>query len=349
MSPAESIKYARTRDGVNIAFVDEGEGFPIVGIPPWISHLGIPFPPRGPIPGFRVIMYDKRGCGLSDRNVADLSLEARMLDLEAVVAALGLERFAIGAASEAGPLALAYAAANPERVSRLLLIATFANGQELPREIYEAVTSVVKADWNLACETLAAMFAPPEARPLFVQAFRNAATQEDAARMWSMIPSIDVTGVLDSIECPVMVIHGTDDRVIPFDLGRKLAGAIPHARLVPVPGGHVATQEELGARQQAWMTFLAEELALPEVARALGGDDRGRAPRGNLPTGERLTSRETEVLERIAEGKTNAEIAAALVIAPNTVATHVKRILTKTGAANRTEAVSIARRLGILD
>ena len=134
-APPQDVRFCRTADGVRIAYAVHGSGPPLVITTCWLSHLQYDW--ESPV--WRhflldlgrfatVIRYDERGYGLSDWDVTDFSLEPRIADLEAVVDAAGFDRFALLAMSQGGPVAIAYAARHPERVTRLILYGSYAAG-----------------------------------------------------------------------------------------------------------------------------------------------------------------------------------------------------------------------------
>src|SRR5258708_1998806 len=160
------VRYCPSFDGTPIASSLRGDGPPIVWIPGWISHLDIDFQLSQ---GMGVIPYtdrhlwvqmDKRGSGLSARNVSDFSLEARIRDVEAVAEHAGLDDFALGGHSEGGPIAIAYAAKHPEQVTKLIILGSFANGAGLAGtpQMRDAVVAITKAEWGMASKVMAELF-----------------------------------------------------------------------------------------------------------------------------------------------------------------------------------------------
>lgn len=265
------IRYARTSDGVNIAYALRGEGLPLVRIAGWISHLELfqlAFPPY---PGVRQLDFDKRGTGLSDRATGDYAVETRLRDVEAVVEAVGLKRFALFGWSEGGPVAIRYAAEHPERVTHLVLNGTWASGMPPKRDTYDAIRALIAAEWGLGSAMLNNLFMPgasAEETERFRLVQERGATAQDALALWDAIPGIDVSGYLDRIACPTLVVHVRGDRVVPFDLGRRLAGAIQGARLVTIEGiRHVPGPAEFRAERRAVAEFLG--LAMPEDERTM--------------------------------------------------------------------------------
>jgi len=246
------IQYARTADGVSIAFWTIGEGMPYVSMPVLpLTHVGLEWQ----WPELRrsyerlserrmVVRYDGRGAGLSDRDVTDFSLDAHVLDLEAVVDHLGLERFALAAFGSPGPVAIAYAARHPERVSHLLLWCSYARVSDWSRSPQiQAVRSLLDKDWEVYTETVAHVAfgwsAGEEARR-YAAYMRESMTQEAAQAAFAASVEYDVTALLPQLRVPTLVVHR---RQVPFpDVGvaRHLASRVPGARLLLLEGASLA-------------------------------------------------------------------------------------------------------------
>jgi pimeloyl-ACP methyl ester carboxylesterase len=239
----QRIGFCTTGDGVRIAYATKGEGFPVLYCPAWASHVELNAfnEDTGP---FQLVQYDKRGTGLSDRNLGDYSIPTRLLDIEAVVSALGLSRFALYGNSEGGPLAIAYTAAHPEHVARLILDGGFAVGDTTAeeRDTRAALVALVRANWGMGSAALTSVFwdddTPAEWMTYWHRLQREAVTPSDAAAMWQANGTVDVRALLPAIRCPTLVIHGRNDKAIPFDRGRELAAGITNARLYSDEGGH---------------------------------------------------------------------------------------------------------------
>ncbi|MDP9236731.1 MAG: alpha/beta fold hydrolase [Chloroflexota bacterium] len=243
------IGFCTTSDGVRIAYATIGAGSPRVWVPAWVSHLALDWEDadsRADIEYWAarntIVRYDKRGTGLSERKMEDYSIDARVLDLEAVVDDLKLKKFAVTGSSEGGPVAIAYAARHPERVSRLILMGTFAHGAGEGRgETIDAFAQLVEAEWGLGSQTVANLFLPSASADQlqrFAQYERDSASRHDAAAMIRALKDIDVSALLPKITAPTLVVHGRKDAVIPFALGCELASKIPNAQLFAFEGGH---------------------------------------------------------------------------------------------------------------
>jgi pimeloyl-ACP methyl ester carboxylesterase/DNA-binding CsgD family transcriptional regulator len=366
----QDIMFCRTRKGVTLAWARSGRGPPLVKAANWLSHLEHDWqsPVWRPLlerlgRHHTVIRYDERGCGLSDRDVDDLSFEAWVEDLEAVVDAAGLDRFPLLGVSQGGPIAIAYAARHPERVSRLILYGTYLRGrlnrEPTPSEREEAETLVqlVRVGWGKDSDAYHRVFASlfwPEASLAEMKAFaelqRISATPETAARIVQGFDRVDVTEVAPGVTVPALVLHVEGDARIPFEEGRHVAATLPDATFVPLPGvNHVLTPgdpafEPFLERVQGFLGVEGDAGAGVEAGVARG-TDRGRGPA--LPKGlDELTPRERDVLELMARGLDNRSIARELSIASKTVRNHVSSVFAKLGAGHRGEAVVRARELG---
>jgi class 3 adenylate cyclase/alpha-beta hydrolase superfamily lysophospholipase len=264
------IRFCTTSDGVRIAYETYGDGYPFVWVQGWISHLELDWFLRGPeieewAQKMMIVRYDKRNTGLSDRGLDDLSVETRVRDLEAVVDALKLKRFALEGESEGGPIAIAYAAKYPRRVSHLLLYGTYVKGGWAAGDgSGQAIRELIRTQWGLAQSVFTEMLLPgasAEQRQLFGKLQLGGASVDDAIRLLEAVGSIDVRALLPKITARTLVIHGKEDRAIPYSQGRELAAGIRNASLVTLEGGHDAgahgTEDAL-ASKQACLDFLAD-------------------------------------------------------------------------------------------
>jgi class 3 adenylate cyclase/pimeloyl-ACP methyl ester carboxylesterase len=236
------IQYVQTSDGVSIAYYDVGRGAPLVALPyvPWsdvrseFSSPAYNFHPRL-ASEHRLIRYDVRGAGLSQRGVTDFSLAALQLDLDAVINRLGVDRVSLYAEANASMVALAYAAANPTRVDRMILWGGVARASDFwasPR--LKAVQSLFEQDWELYTETLAQVifgFASGEPAQWFAAYMRDCVNQEEAGAHVAAGLSWDVTHLLPSISAPTLLLQPSDAPMAPMAWGRELASSIPGAQL----------------------------------------------------------------------------------------------------------------------
>jgi class 3 adenylate cyclase len=277
----QQIRFCTTSDGVRIAYATSGSGEPLVVVPGWVSHLELDWDEGyrrvllEPVAEhFTVIRYDKRGTGLSDRNVNDFSTEARLRDLEAVVDHLKLDSFALQGISEGGPIAIEYAVRHPERVRALILSSTFAKGERLGRkETRDALVALVRAEWGLGTQTLSSLFMPgatPEEHQLALRYARAASSPEHAAALLEAVYASDVSGLLDRIAAPTLVLHARRDKAIAFEHGRELAGTIPNARLVAFESDRhapdPATAQQMAQAILGFLQEVSQPAALPATA-----------------------------------------------------------------------------------
>jgi class 3 adenylate cyclase len=267
----QRIQFCTTPEGIRIAHAVHGEGYPLISISGWTSHIELMWESNeayregvlGAVArGYQRIIYDKRGTGLSTRPVEDLSTEAQVGDLEALVAQLKLKKFALYGYSEGGPIAIAYAAAHPRQVSHLVLQGTYPLGSALSKpEAQRAMLALVRAEWGVGSMTLANLFmngASQEEIDGFQRFQRKAASAEEAASMLEADYARDVTGLLGDITAPTLVLHGTKDRAIPIAAGRDIAAGIKGARFVTYDGAHVPTGAARDEVSEKMFAFLDE-------------------------------------------------------------------------------------------
>jgi class 3 adenylate cyclase/pimeloyl-ACP methyl ester carboxylesterase len=246
------IQYAQTADGVSIAFYAMGEWMPLVVFsgPPF-SHRQM----QWQIPEWRrwseqlakkrmLIGFDSRGTGLSDRDATDFSLDAQILDLEAVVDHLGLQQLALLASTHGGPMAIAYAVRHPERISHLILWCTYASGSDfLQSPQVAAIRGLLNQDWQLYTETLShAYMGWPEGRSArqFAVYLRESVTQEAAQAAYGALNEVDVSPLLAQVRAPTLVLHRRQVTFPAVDIARRLASGIPDARLALLEGSSAA-------------------------------------------------------------------------------------------------------------
>jgi class 3 adenylate cyclase/pimeloyl-ACP methyl ester carboxylesterase len=241
------IRYARTSDGASIAYSARGAGPPLVAtITSWESMrwdgddaLGRAYYDEL-ARQFHLVRYDRRGVGLSDRNRNDFSLELEVGDLDAVVDAAGLRRFALLGQFHMGPVAIEYAATHPDRVSHLVLYGTYARGADLTRtEVKESLTAMMRSHWGIASRTLVDLVSPGvpgDVLDHMAERTRQSVSGETAASILRAAYETDVTSRLPSLRMPTIVIHRDRDRAVRFELGRSLAAQIPDATFIGLEG-----------------------------------------------------------------------------------------------------------------
>ena len=269
------IQYAKRADGAKTALGTMGSGPYLVVPPGWVSHLdrvqGDPVE-RAFLERLAehntVVFYDKHGCGLSDRNRTDFTLEDDLLDLDAVAEHLAVTRFALFGNSSGGSMSLLYAARHPETVTRLALYGTSAGiaPGEHPRfeATKAALAGLIRANWGLASKALADVFYPKgvdlETRERYARFERTAATGEMAATLLERAEfETDLRPLLPEITAPALVLHRRGDQAVPFNAGRELAMLLPNARFVPLEGDiHVPAEGDTESVLRPLLEFLSE-------------------------------------------------------------------------------------------
>jgi pimeloyl-ACP methyl ester carboxylesterase/DNA-binding CsgD family transcriptional regulator len=350
------IRFCTAADGAKIAVGTYGKGPPLVRAGTWLTH--VEYDATSPLSAHwceelskrhRYVAYDGRGCGLSDREVGGLSLDVFVGDLEAVVDGLGLERFALLGMSMGAPVAVAYAAKHPDRVSRLVLFGGFyrsylSSKNPDPRVLVEAdvVLKSARLGWGTGSPALRQIFvaklmgeSTEAQRQAFEERQRVTSTAEVAEKYLRAQFALDVKDLAPRVSCPTIAFHCRGDQLIFFDQGRKLAALIPGARFVPLESkNHLLFREE-----PAWKDLVA-------ALRPFLDEDAGARA---LSPAKQLTSRQLDVLRGVARGLTDKEIAGELSLSPRTVEMHVARALAALDSANRAEAVGKAAALGLLE
>jgi Adenylate cyclase, family 3 (some proteins contain HAMP domain) len=242
------VRYCTTEDGVRIAYCVEGEGPPLLICADLIESFAVEhlLPELQAFFGelaenYKLIRFDRRGVGLSQRHVGDQSLGAAVSDVEAVVRAARPKRLAIWASSASGTVALTFAARHQRQLSGLVLFGSWARATDLlPHDALLAFASL----WRSNPDQAARNFPPDdlsiraEASLQRLEILRQSADGEDVARMFEAAaqPEWDATPFLGAIRTPTLVLYRRDDQAVPIALSRQLAAQIPGARLVPLPG-----------------------------------------------------------------------------------------------------------------
>lgn len=350
----QQIRFCRSFDGTRIAYAQTGEGSPLVMAPHWFGHLELTWQDAVWRPwlqalsrDYSLLRMDERGCGLSDRDVADLSFEALVRDLEAVADALGHQSFALYGTNHGGAIAIEYAARHPERVSHLVLFNAYARGwlrRGLPRAVEEeneARLKLIELGWErdepyyrqlLASQHIAQSASAEELGKL-AELVRWAVPVHNLVALIRCVFAIDVSAAATRVKCPVLVLQARAAPRVPFEEGRVIAGLILGARLVPLD----TTNNILLEREPAFAQFFDELRAfLPSSARVAG---RARFAG--------LTAREIDILERLAQGLDNAQIAAHLQLSEKTVRNYISQMFDKLGVENRGQAIVLARESGL--
>ncbi len=353
----QEIRFCASRDGTRIAYARSGQGRPVVRVPGWMSHLeheaASPLCRHwiaGLSASYTLWRYDQRGCGLSDHSPAEISFARWVDDLEAVIDASGAEQVALLGTLSGAAVAMAYAARHPARVRRLVLLGAFLRGRlrrdadERDREEARILLELAGLGWDRRDSSLrqcfTAQFVPSGDLAhwrCFDQLLRTSTSGGNAVRIMRELYAIDVSALACAVRCPTLVFHARGDLRVPFEQGRLLAAAIPGARLEPLDSGnHMLLEDE-----PAWQTFVRETgafLAEPGDLAAAGS--------GGTKL-EELTPRERQVLERVAAGLANPQIAAQLGLCEKTVRNHLTSIFAKMQVNTRAQAIVRAREAGV--
>ena len=346
-NPRQSLRFCTAADGTRIAIASIGAGPPLLRAAHWLSHVehDVHSPVWRPwltgiARNYQYIRYDLRGCGLSDRDVQDQSLDVWLTDLEAVVDALGLERFPLIGMSQGGAIAISYALRHPERVTHLVLLGAYARGclrRELTAQARleaETLVNMIRIGWggsNAAFrEAFTNQFIPGgTATQLqwWTELQQLTASPEMAARILEAFYGVDVVDEAAKLRVPTLVLHARGDIAVPFDEVRRLAALIPGARFVPLESdNHVLLDTE-----PAWATFMAELRCFLGTSRSDSGDDGSDHAA--------LTPAERKVLRLVALGLDNHAIARQLNKSEKTVRNQMSSIFDKLGVRTRAEAI----------
>jgi len=266
----QEIRFCRAPGGVRIAYATVGRGAPLVKTANWLNHLEYDWESpiwshllRGLARRRTLLRYDARGNGLSDWEVGELSLDAWVSDLEAVVDAANVERFPLFGVSQGCAISIAYAVRHPDRVSHLILYSGQAAGlyarNDDPVEIEKrkALTTLVRHGWGQANPAFRQVFtstfipnATREQADAFNELQRRTTSPECAARYFEATPWLDVRPLLAQVSAPTLVMHPRGDQDTPIELGRQMAAGIPGAQFVPLPGqNHLFLEGEPAAQR----------------------------------------------------------------------------------------------------
>jgi pimeloyl-ACP methyl ester carboxylesterase/DNA-binding CsgD family transcriptional regulator len=336
-------------DAGRIAFAVVGSGPAIVLPAWWVSHVveDWHFDPmrrfvEGLAAGRMVVRYDRVGTGMSDRERPRQTFtpEFEAATLGAVLDELGLTRVTLMGVSCGGCTAVSFAARWPERVDRLLLYGSYADGHALgPPEARKGMVDLVRSHWGLGSRLLADMFAPSwssEDRAAFTAIQRACADAQVAARLLELIYETDVRDDLPRVRAPALVVHREHDRAMRLRGAREVAALLPRAELVTLPGdAHLPWHGDGDAVLRAVAAFLG--IKAPPAASEPDAEVLGE-----------LSAREREVLALVAQGLSDSQIAERLVISPHTVHRHVANILAKLRLPTRAAAAARAARAGLL-
>jgi class 3 adenylate cyclase/pimeloyl-ACP methyl ester carboxylesterase len=276
----QEIRFCTARDGVQLAYSLIGQGPPLMKTGNWMTHLE--FDLQSPIwrhlyrelaKDHTLVRYDARGNGLSDRTVDEISFDAFVSDLETVVDAAGIARFALLGISQGCAISIAYAVRHPERVSHLILYGGYALGgnkrarSAAEKEEEAAMLTLMRLGWGKENATFRQLFTSQfipggtkEQADWFNELQRITVSGEVAVRMSEVNGETDVTALLPQVRVPTLVLHTRDEARVPFESGRRMAAGIPGARFVTLPGRNhlfLETEPAFGQFLEHTRTFLA--------------------------------------------------------------------------------------------
>jgi pimeloyl-ACP methyl ester carboxylesterase/DNA-binding CsgD family transcriptional regulator len=343
----QTIRYVRASDGLQLAWAEAGTGPPLVKAATWLTHLEHDF--ESPVwhhwttflaDHFHYIRHDERGCGMSEWNIRDLSLDRRVKDLETVVEASGLsEPFTLMGMSQGAAVCIAYAIRHPDRVARMVLCGGYARGamrrtDEEANRTYEAIirlSSLWGSDNPAFRQVFTSRFIPQgtdEQLRWFNDLCLKTVSPELAGPLLRSRADIDITALLTQVRTPTLVLHAREDAVVPIAEGRLLATEIPGAQFVELESrNHVLLEHE-----PAWVKFQEAVLAFT-----------GQSPVSQDAAFDDLSPRERETLALLADGLSNSEIAERLGISEKTVRNHLSHLFDKLGVWSRAQAIVFAR------
>ena len=346
MSLKHTVRYVRASDGVQLAWAQSGKGAPLVKAATWLTHLEYDI--ESPVwhhwteflsDHFRYVRYDERGCGMSDWDVDNFSLDRWVDDLADVVAAAGLtEPFTLLGMSHGAAVCIAYAARYPERVKAMILCGGFARGalrrsDAEANRMYEAIVNLSSL-WGSD---------NPSFRQIFTSRFIPGGSDEQlrwfnelclktispalAGTLLRARAHTDISSLLPLVKAPTLILHAREDAIAPIVEGHALATGIAGAEFVELESrNHVLLEHE-----PAWTKFQEAVLAFTNQAAAPAAAFRD------------LSKRERETLSLLAEGLSNSEIAERLGISEKTVRNHLSHLFDKLGVWSRAQAIVFAR------
>lgn len=371
----QSIRFCTTPDGVRLAYATLGSGSVLIKAGNPLTHLA--YDRHSPVwrhwweglaQHHTFIRYDERGCGLSDWHVDEFSIDAWVSDLETVVNQTGAKRFALLGISQGASVAIAYTVRHPEQVSHLILYGGYMRGRfhrnTSPEHQAESrmLIDLIRHGWgkdNPAFRQVFAMLFLPEGTieqtHWLNDLARITSSSENAAKMEEAFYQINVMDLAPQITVPTLVLHAQEDAMCSFEEGRLMATLIPNAKFVPLQSkNHILLEHE-----PAWAKFLHEidqflnsqsEIGLQNVNSSAHQPEASISSPlrlgKQLELTEKLTDREQEILNLIAQGLSNSQIGERCVLSPKTVRNHITHIFSKMQVTTRAEAIVRAREAG---
>lgn len=353
VDPVQNIRFARSADGVGIAYAAHGTGPPLLIDGCWLSHLQFDW--QSPV--WRhflvelgriatVIRYDERGHGLSDRGVTDHNLQARVADLEAVADDANLDHFALLAMAQGGPVAIEYAARHPERLTRLISYGSDAGEHAVPTsnelELGQAFEAMIKVGWGRPTSEFRRVFTSmmipggSEEQMCWIDDLQKLAVDaETAVLARSQRQTIDSSWRLRELNLPTLVVHSLGDQIKSFEQARYLAAHIRGARLVALDSSnHIVLSDE-----PAWPVLRRE------ITNFIAPDNVPVSADSGEDVASSLSHRELEILHVAARGCDNDAIALELTLSVRTVERHLRNVYAKLGLHGRTARTAAVARL----
>jgi pimeloyl-ACP methyl ester carboxylesterase/DNA-binding CsgD family transcriptional regulator len=349
MGFSQRIRYITTADGTRLAWAEAGQGPLLVKAANWLTHLEYEW--NSPIwqhwlqffsRHWRFVRYDERGCGMTEWNGGDLSLDTWVADLGAVIeAARPSEPVVLLGISQGASACIQYAIQNPESVRCLILYGGYARGafhRGTPetQAAYRAMIDLTRVAWGKENPTFRQVFTsrfipggtPEQLRWWNELCLRSISSGEVAARLLESRALMEMTAELGQVQSPTLVLHARSDEVISIEEGRLLAAAIPNAEFVELDSrNHVLLEHE-----PAWQRFCEAVLSFA-----------GRGAVTTTSPFSALSLRERQVLALMAEGLSNLNIAERLAISEKTVRNHASTVFDKLGVWSRAQAIVFAR------
>ncbi|WP_370200394.1 alpha/beta fold hydrolase [Roseibium sp.] len=338
--PKQDIFFVSAKDGARIACASSGRGPTIVRAAHWLTHISRDLDSPvwqhwlAELTGFgRLVRYDLRGCGLSSRNISEISFEAWLSDLEAVTEAID-EPFTLIGMSQGAALSIAYALRHPDKVERLVLIGGYARGllardtSDRARLEAATLTNLMRLGWGrddtAFNQVFTHLFIPDGTlaqHKWWRSLEQDTASADIAARTMETLHRIDVLNLAAQLKVPTLVLHANGDARVPFAQGRELAMTIPDAKFVPLDSNnHVLLDTE-----PAWNVLLSSLRDFLGTSDDLAVSD----------TDFGLTTAEEQVLTLVAKGLSNSEIAELLDKSEKTVRNQVSSLFDKVGVQTR--------------
>jgi DNA-binding CsgD family transcriptional regulator/pimeloyl-ACP methyl ester carboxylesterase len=330
------VQYVKTSDGYDIAYCEAGSGRPLIFMPPAFTSVQTvwrQFPEwmEGLSQRFQLIVFDRRGSGLSTRGLPEnAGRDSWLPDLHAVAGLLGGERCLLFVVADSGHHAVRFALSAPGILDGLIWSLASMTLDVWPPGLW---ATLPRENWQAFLSSIVPSYVTPDERPRIVREYREWTTLEDWNAGQNALRDSSVEEELPRLRVPLLVLHQEDFFMFPDSESRKVAAAVPGAKFSLLKGGEV-----LGDPAQGLATIDAFVAGLPSP------DEQ--APARELPGA--LSDRELEVLRFLAQGKTNPQIAEALVITRSTVQNHVSNILIKLNLQNRAQAAVYAQQHGIV-